>query len=81
MFGGRENTAGAVTAGAGAVTGARAVTTGVGEDTEAAREMSDSACGAGEVTTGTSGDEAKISDTECRDKEFFLEGSSRKTSL
>ena len=76
MFGGRENTAGAVTAGAGAVT------TGVGEDTEAAREMSDSACGAGEVTgAGTSGDEAKISDTECRDKDFFLEGSSRKTSL
>ena len=52
MCRGREDTAGAVTA-------------GVGEDTEAAREISDAASGAGEITvTGKSGDEAKMSNTD-----------------
>ena len=59
---GREDTAGAVTA-------------GVGEDTDAAS-------GAGEITvTGKSGDEAKMSNTDWRDKDFVLKGSSRKTLL
>ena len=54
------------------------------EDTAGAREISDAdaAPGAGEITvTGTSGDKAKMSDTDCRDKDFVLEGSSRKTFL
>ena len=52
------------------------------EDTAGAREISDAASGAGEITvTGTSGDKAKMSDTDYRDKDFVLEGSSRKTLL
>ena len=52
------------------------------EDTAGAREISDAVSGAGEITvTGTSGDKAKMSDTDCKDKDFVLEGSSRKTFL
>ena len=52
------------------------------EDTAGAREISDAVSGAGEITvTGTSGDKAKMSDTDYRDKDFVLEGSSRKTLL
>ena len=54
---------------------AGAVTVSVGEDTDAAS-------GAGEITvTGKSGDEAKMSNTDWRDKDFVLKGSSRKTLL
>ena len=54
------------------------------EDTAGAREISDAdaAPGACKITvTGTSGDKAKMSDTDYRDKDFVLEGSSRKTLL
>ena len=52
------------------------------EDTAGAREIPDAVSGAGEITvTGTSGDKAKMSDTDYRDKDFVLEGSSRKTLL